>query len=79
MWIGKKASQKERSEAMSNAQGFAKKKEYSSKIKILRVIDGGEPPEFKSLFRGWKDRDQVDGVGKQYTGNYTLMQSNEKS
>lgn len=67
VWIGKHASQTERAEAMRNGQGFAKKKEYPHNTKVLRVIDGGEPPEFKSLFLGWKERDQTIGMGKQYT------------
>ncbi len=34
----------------------------------MRVIDGGEPSEFKSLFKGWKDQGQSNGLGTQYTG-----------
>lgn len=67
VWIGKKASEQERIEALRNAESFAKKKEYANNTKIMRVIDGGEPSEFKSLFKGWKDQGQSNGLGTQYT------------
>jgi len=67
VWIGKKASQQERTEAMRNGQGFAKKKGYPPTTNVLRVIDGGEPSEFKSLFRAWKDRDQTTGMGSAHS------------
>ena len=71
VWIGKKASQQERTEAMRNGQGFAKKKGYPPTTNVLRVIDGGEPSEFKSLFRAWKDRDQTTGMGSAHSGKKT--------
>ena len=39
------------------AQGFIKKKAYPAHTPVTRVIDGGEPAEFKSLFSHWKDKD----------------------
>lgn len=63
VWVGKKASKQERSEAMTNGQSFAKKKEYPVNTNVIRVIDGGEPAEFKTLFRDWKNRDQTVGLG----------------
>ena len=51
---------KERTEAMSNAQNFIKTKSYPLHTKVTRVIDGGEPVEFKSLFRQWKDENVTD-------------------
>lgn len=65
VWVGKKASHKERAEAMRNAQGFIKKKGYPSYTNVTRVIDGGESSEFKSLFRSWRDRNQQVGLGRQ--------------
>ena len=51
---------------MRNAQGFAQKKEYPVATRVTRVIDGGEPAEFKSLFRDWKDKNETVGFGKQF-------------
>ena len=68
MWVGKKATQQERTEAMTNGHSFAKKKEYPPNTKVVRVIDGGEPAEFKSLFRDWKVREQSVGFGRQSSG-----------
>jgi len=53
VWIGKKASPTERKEGMKNAQGFIKDKKYPSTTQVTRVIDGGEPEEFKALFSQW--------------------------
>jgi hypothetical protein len=30
---------------------------YEAHIQVTRVIDGGEPSDFKSLFRNWRDKD----------------------
>ncbi|KAF6030460.1 qua [Bugula neritina] len=53
VWNGKRASKQERSEAMRNAVGFCKKKGYSNKTRVTKVADGGEPTEFKNLFKSW--------------------------
>ncbi|CAH1117600.1 unnamed protein product [Phaedon cochleariae] len=55
VWVGKKANDKERSEALRNARGFVKKKAYSSSTQVTRVVDGYEPCEFKMLFASWLD------------------------
>ncbi|KAG8222950.1 hypothetical protein J437_LFUL000245 [Ladona fulva] len=54
VWVGKGASNKERVEAMRNAHGFVRKKEYPSHTPVTRVIDGAEPLEFRCLFKKWK-------------------------
>ena len=41
VWVEKKAMQQERAEAMSNGQGFAKKKGYPPNTNVTRVLDGG--------------------------------------
>ncbi|XP_067137397.1 villin-1-like [Centruroides vittatus] len=66
VWVGKKASTKERTEAMRNAQGFIKKKGYPNHIQVTRVIDGGEPSEFKAQFRSWRDAVSTPAIGKQH-------------
>lgn len=55
VWVGKRANDKERSEALRNARGFVKKKKYPGNTKVTRVVDGYEPVEFKMLFSSWKD------------------------
>jgi hypothetical protein len=64
VWIGKRASEGERREAMRNAQGFIKAKNLKAGTPVTRVIDGGEPSEFKTLFQQWKDKDQTTSVGR---------------
>jgi hypothetical protein len=59
VWVGKKASPKERVEAMRNAHGFVKKKGLPSHTAVTRVIDGGEPVDFKQLFTSWRNKDQT--------------------
>jgi len=59
VWIGKKASQGERREAMRNAQGFIKAKQLKPGTNVTRVIDGGEPADFKTLFKKWRDAGEV--------------------
>jgi hypothetical protein len=66
VWVGKKASPNERTESMRNAQGFIKKKGYSEHTRVTRVIDGGEPVEFRNLFKSWKDSNQSNGFGTTY-------------
>ena len=59
VWIGKRASLGERREAMRNAQGFIKAKQYKPDTPVTRVIDGGEPAEFKTLFKNWRDAGEI--------------------
>ncbi|PVD37426.1 hypothetical protein C0Q70_00016 [Pomacea canaliculata] len=63
VWIGKRASTKEKKEAMRNAVGFLRKKGYPSDTKVTRVVEGAEPSEFKCLFRDWP---QTPPTGKVY-------------
>ncbi|XP_037086795.1 LOW QUALITY PROTEIN: villin-1-like [Pollicipes pollicipes] len=69
VWVGRRATHKERAEAMRNAQGFIKKKSYSNSTPVTRVIDGGESDEFKSLFKSWRDKDATIGMGKKTSFN----------
>lgn len=55
VWVGKKANDKERTEALRNARGFVKKKKYPNNTKVTRVVEGSEPLEFKVLFLRWKN------------------------
>lgn len=69
VWVGKKATQKEREEALRNAQGFVTKKGYPSTTQVTRIVENGEPAEFKTLFKDWKDKDQSKGFGRQASTN----------
>ncbi|KAK8742675.1 hypothetical protein OTU49_001619 [Cherax quadricarinatus] len=65
VWVGKKATRKEREEALRNAQGFLTKKGYPPSTQVSRVVDNGEPPEFKTLFKDWRDKEQSKAFGRQ--------------
>lgn len=67
VWVGKKATKKEREEALRNAQGFITKKGYPAHTQVSRIVEHGEPAEFKTLFKDWKDKDQTKGFGRQYS------------
>ncbi|XP_021948183.1 advillin isoform X2 [Folsomia candida] len=79
VWIGKKASPKERIEAMRNAQGFIKKKGYPDHTQVTRVIDGGEPESFKSLFSAWKVKNETVGFGRQHSGGKGIAKISQSS
>lgn len=79
VWIGKKASSKERIESMRNAQGFIKKKGYPDHTQVTRVIDGGEPEEFQSLFSRWKVKSETVGFGRQHSGGKGIAQISQTS
>lgn len=70
VWVGKMATQKERIEALRNARGFVKKKNYPTNTKVTRVIDGKEPIEFKMLFLNWKDKPRTINNNKTNSGKY---------
>jgi len=70
VWVGRKASPKERTEAIHNAHGYVKKKGYPSNTRVTRIVDGGEPTEFKVLFTSWKEHNQTTGLGKQHSGKF---------
>lgn len=79
VWIGKKASSKERIEAMRNAQGFIRKKGYPDQTPVTRVIDGGEPEEFRSLFSSWKVKYEAVGFGRQHSANKGIAKITQTS
>jgi len=79
VWIGKKASPKERIEAMRNAQGFIKKKGYPDHTPVTRVIDGGEPEEFRTLFAQWKVKNETVGFGRQHSAGKGIASISQAS
>lgn len=52
-WIGKNATKQEKAAAMRNAMGFLKKKGLPDSTSVTRVVEGGEPSDFKCLFKSW--------------------------
>ena len=42
--------------------------DYKPHTPVTRVVDQGEPSEFKSLFKGWREKDQTVGMGRTYSG-----------
>lgn len=53
VWVGKQATKKERSSALKYAMELIKRKSYSHKTELTKVIEDGETVEFKALFRAW--------------------------
>lgn len=54
VWVGKKCNNKERSEAMTKAQGFLTSKKYPSWTHVQRIIEGAEPTAFTQYFQTWR-------------------------
>lgn len=72
VWVGKRANEKERVEALRNARGFVKKKRYPNNTKVTRVVEVYEPLEFKALFNVWKDKEDNKAGGKIQTGIFCV-------
>lgn len=55
VWVGRSATAKEKSDAMSKAQEFLNSKKYPAWTEIHRVVEGAEPAPFKQYFATWRD------------------------
>nr|XP_034174983.1 villin-like protein quail isoform X1 [Osmia lignaria]XP_034174984.1 villin-like protein quail isoform X1 [Osmia lignaria] len=53
-WVGRNANAREKLEAIRNARGFVKKKNYSNGVSVERAVETQEPVEMKALVRGWE-------------------------
>lgn len=53
VWVGKRASDAERKNAMTCATKYLAKHNRSVHTPITRVVEDGEPPVFKALFKAW--------------------------
>uniref|UniRef100_A0A672RF90 Villin like n=1 Tax=Sinocyclocheilus grahami TaxID=75366 RepID=A0A672RF90_SINGR len=71
VWKGKAASDEERRSALSRAVGFIKAKNYPSNTKVEVMSEGGESAMFKHLFKSWKEKGQIQGLGK--THSYVML------
>jgi len=55
VWIGKQATEREKSEAMTKAQEIFTAKKYPVWVKVERVLQNTEPAIFKQYFASWRD------------------------
>ncbi|XP_034839069.1 gelsolin-like isoform X2 [Maniola hyperantus] len=55
VWVGKQATQKEKTEAMAKAQQYLTAKNYPSWVHVARIPQGTEPAIFKQYFATWRD------------------------
>lgn len=55
VWVGKKATQQEKTKAMANAQEFLKTKKYPAWTQVHRIVEGAETAPFKQYFSTWRD------------------------
>ncbi|OQV26161.1 Adseverin [Hypsibius exemplaris] len=53
-WVGKKSTDQERTESTKYMTEYFKQQKYSEHTPAARIVDGGEPFEFKALFSGWR-------------------------
>lgn len=55
VWVGRGATQKEKTDAMAKAQEFLRTKKYPAWTQIHRVVEGAESAPFKQYFATWRD------------------------
>lgn len=55
VWVGKKATEQEKKQSISRAQGFLTTKKYPSWTKVSRIVEGAESAPFKQYFFTWRD------------------------
>ncbi|KAM8706914.1 hypothetical protein ACLKA7_011075 [Drosophila subpalustris] len=55
VWVGRGATQKEKTDAMAKAQEFLRTKKYPAWTQIHRIVEGAESAPFKQYFATWRD------------------------
>lgn len=60
VWVGKHASDAERKNAMTCATKYLAQNSRSLHTPITRVVEEGEPPVFKALFKAWTTARMID-------------------
>lgn len=55
VWVGRGATQKEKTDAMAKAQEFLRTKKYPAWTQIHRIVEGSESAPFKQYFATWRD------------------------
>ncbi|NWW73357.1 VILI protein, partial [Climacteris rufus] len=67
VWKGKNANKEEKQQAMSQALGFIKAKNYPDSTSVETENDGSESTIFRQLFQKWTLPNQTSGLGKTHT------------
>ncbi|XP_036323482.1 gelsolin-like [Rhagoletis pomonella] len=55
VWVGRRATQREKTDAMNKAQEFLRTKKYPAWTQVHRVVEGAESAPFKQYFATWRD------------------------
>lgn len=55
VWVGRGATQQEKSQGMLKAQEFLKLKKYPAWTNVQRIVEGAESAPFKQYFATWRD------------------------
>nr|XP_014093046.1 gelsolin [Bactrocera oleae]XP_036217180.1 gelsolin [Bactrocera oleae] len=55
VWVGRRSTSKEKTDALSKAQEFLSTKKYPAWTQVHRVIEGAESAPFKQYFSTWRD------------------------
>lgn len=59
VWIGKGATQQEKSRAMVSAHDFIKTNNYPTWTNVERIVEGAEPAAFKQYFITWREHNEI--------------------
>lgn len=79
IWLGRCCSTRDKSEAMRNARGFVRKKQYPSNVSVVRTVDGFEPNEFRNLFPFWYNAQGSGNKTKTVLGRIDTKILNERA
>uniref|UniRef100_A0A1A9WIF6 Gelsolin-like domain-containing protein n=1 Tax=Glossina brevipalpis TaxID=37001 RepID=A0A1A9WIF6_9MUSC len=55
VWVGRGATQKEKTDSLTKAQEFLRSKKYPAWTQIHRIVEGAESAPFKQYFATWRD------------------------
>lgn len=55
VWVGKRATQKEKTESIAKAQQFLQTEKYPAWTQVHRIVEGAETAPFKQYFASWRD------------------------
>ena len=60
LWVGQRAQQEERAEGVRYAEAYMIQTGRPQNAPLCRVVDGGEPAEFRCLFGVWVDSEDAE-------------------
>lgn len=55
VWVGKRATQTEKTQSIARAQSFIQTKKYPAWTPVHRIVEGAETAPFKQYFATWRD------------------------